>query len=99
MGAWVTKMDGRERRYMSGVSAVWALSGEMGFVLERGNRKRCIYVKHQRAGWQLVKQMRDRIPEKGKKKNTGQFGKNKKHTTERKDSKDEVCLYVELRRM
>lgn len=69
LGAWVTKMDGRERRYMSGVSAVWALSGEMGFVLERGNRKRCIYVKHQRAGWQLVKQMRDRIPEKGKKKN------------------------------
>lgn len=34
----------------------------------RGDRKRCIYVKHQRARGQLVKQMRERIPEKEEKR-------------------------------
>ena len=34
----------------------------------RGDRVRCIYVKHQRASGQLVKQMRERIPKKEEKR-------------------------------
>ena len=41
-----------------------------------GDRKRCIYVRHQRARGQLVKQMRKRIPEKEEKKDSLE-----KHTT------------------
>ncbi len=37
-------------------------------VWTRGDRKRRIYVKHQRARGQLVKQMRERIPEKEEKR-------------------------------
>lgn len=47
-----------------------------------GDRKRCIYVRHQRARGQLVKQMRKRIPEKEEKKDSLEKHKTWQHTTQ-----------------
>lgn len=42
--------------------------GDVFLFLIRGDRNKCIYAKHQRTCETLVKQMRERIPEKEEKK-------------------------------